>query len=112
MKPDKLSPFAESNVQRLKPVQQQAVREAIVRLSESGLHQSELQVHRLPSGLGYVVAAGKSGRLTVLHSGGGNLLVDDVFVAEDGCRCFLGGGSYKYRLLLGSTAAHVSRHLM
>lgn len=83
MKPVKLSPFAASNIQRLTPAQQKAVRLVIEHLSASGLHQSALEVHRLPSGRGYVVSAGKDGRLTVMHSGGGNLLVDDVFVTPE-----------------------------
>lgn len=82
MKTVKLSPFAESNISALSEPQRRAVRDAIVLLGADGLHQAALKVLKLPSGQAYVVDTKKGARLTVQHSGGGHLLVDDVFVPE------------------------------
>ncbi|MDN7717793.1 hypothetical protein [Burkholderia gladioli] len=81
MKSIKLSPFAMSNIQSMTRDQARSVKQAIEKLRAGGIHSEALEVSRLPSKQGYVVRAKSGTRLTVVHEGGGNLLVDDVFVS-------------------------------
>lgn len=76
----KLSPFAMANLKSMTSAQVQAVKEAIDLLQAGGIHTRLLETHRLPSKQAYVVNTGSGTRLTVMHEGGGHLLVDDVFV--------------------------------
>ena len=79
MKSVRLSSFAVDNLSTLKPTQRAAVTRALEKLRSNGIHSSGLATQMLPSRQGYVVNIGAGGRLTVIHEGGGNLLVDDVF---------------------------------
>ncbi|MFH0132247.1 hypothetical protein ACGLHS_18710 [Variovorax sp. VaC1] len=80
MKSIKLSAFAIANIKSMTPAQVRSVNEAISKLQTDGIQTSSLNVTRLPSKQGYVVRANSGTRLTVMHGGGGHLLVDDVFV--------------------------------
>ncbi len=82
MKSIKLSQFAMANIQQMSPAQKRSIEETISKLQDDGIQSRSLKISRLPSKQGYVVKASLDTRMTVIHTGGGHLLVDDVFLSR------------------------------